>query len=119
MENKTKTIICDIDGTISHHTGDITTIHQDHLQLLPGVKERFMEWDRKGYNIILLTGRRESYRQATEQQLSDVGIFYDQLVMGVKNGQRILINDMKPNNTDPTAIAVNLVRNEGMEKVNV
>jgi hydroxymethylpyrimidine pyrophosphatase-like HAD family hydrolase len=119
MKNRAKTIICDIDGTISFHSGDITTIHKGRLQILPGAKEQFTEWDRRGYNIILLTGRRESYRDATERQLSDAGIFYDQLVMGVNNGQRVLINDMKPKSTEPTAVAVNLVRNQGMKAVNV
>lgn len=119
MENLTKTIICDIDGSISLHTGDISTIHLQKLTILPGVKEKFQEWDRKGYNIILLTGRREGYRKATELQLSEAGIFYDQLVMGVKNGIRVLINDMKPNSHEPMAVAVNLERNKGMEEITI
>ena len=119
MDDKAKTIICDIDGCISWHTGEIGSIHKQKMVILPGVKDLFQEWDRKAYNIILLTGRRESYREDTERQLSEAGIFYDQLVMGVNNGARVLINDMKPNGTEPMAIAVNLERNKGMEGLKI
>ena len=33
-------------------------------------------------------------RITTERHLSELGIFYDQLIMGVGGGQRILINDL-------------------------
>lgn len=117
--NTIKTIICDIDGCISRHNGNINTIHMGTLDLLPGAMEKFKEWDRRGYNIILMTGRRESVRVYTEKQLAEAGIFYDMLIMGVKNGQRVLINDMKEGSEEPMAIAVNLVRNRGIEKIDL
>ena len=119
MENKSKTIICDIDGCISYHDGDICNIHKERLTILPGVRETFREWDRCGYNIILLTGRRESVRKNTEEQLSEAGIFYDQLIMGVKNGVRVLINDKKLDSITNTAFAINLNRNKGMKNLSV
>ena len=84
---------------------------------LEGARETFTEWDRKGYRIILTTGRRESVRDQTEEQLNKVGIFYDCLIMGISGGTRVLINDHKPDKTDPTAIAINLERNEGVKKI--
>ena len=80
--------------------------------------EKLIEWDRLGYNIILLTGRRESSRRQTERQLEEVGIFYDQLIMGVGGGCRILINDKKPTG-DITSIAFNPERNEGIKNIDV
>lgn len=125
--NKAKTIFCDIDGTILEHAGEMDDLifsltnptSEDSPQLLPGVKERFQEWEEKGYNIILTTGRRESLRQSTELQLFVLGISYDQLVMGIGGGQRVLINDLKPDSTGSTAIAICLERNKGMEGVEV
>lgn len=117
--NNTKTIICDIDGCISQHTGDICSMHKGNMCILPGVKDTFKEWDINGYNIILMSGRRESVRKDTERQLSDAGIFYDQLVMGMKNGPRVLINDKKVNSIENTAFAVNLERNTGMSGINI
>jgi ribonucleotide monophosphatase NagD (HAD superfamily) len=119
MDIRPKTIISDIDGVIFKHSGVITEQHLGAATLLPGVIEQWASWDRKGYKIVLVTGRRESVRKDTERQLSEAGIFYDQLVMGVSGGIRVLINDHKPNSTDNTAEAINLIRNKGMEGLNV
>lgn len=113
------TIICDIDGTLVKHEKDISRQHLGKLKILNGTLEKIKEWDRKGYRIILLTGRRESVRKATENQLSEAGIFYDLLIMGVGNGKRIIINDKKPNSLDNTCQAINLIRNQGIKKINI
>ena len=115
-----KTIICDIDGTLVQHDSPLLSATSDYkMTLLSGTKEKLAEWDRKGYNIILLTGRRESMRKMTENQLSAVGIFYDQLIMGVGGGKRVLVNDRKPNGSEDYAMAINLTRNEGIGGINV
>jgi len=80
--------------------------------------ERLLEWERKGYNIILLTGRKESTREVTEQQLRAAGIFYDQLVMGVGGGERHLINDTKPDG-GLSAYAHNVSRNIGIVDLSI
>ena len=93
--------------------------HQVYSSTLQHTIKKLTEWDSNGYNIILITGRRESLRKQTESQLSDEGIFYDQLVMGVGGGDRILINDRKPNSERDTAYAINLNRNEGIKNVKI
>ena len=112
-----KTIFLDIDGTLVSHLGSIEKQFTESLQLLPGTLEKLSEWDRKGYNIILTTGRRESTRKRTEEQLAEKGIYYDQLIMGIGGGTRILINDKKPDRDDETAISLSLKRNEGISEV--
>ena len=112
-----KTIICDIDGTLMYHHGGAYTQFSPEISLLPGVIEKLEEWDKKGYNIILITGRRESEREATIKTLSDLEVFYDQLIMGVGGGQRILINDLKPESEEKTAIAFCVERNKGLGDV--
>lgn len=114
-----KTILCDIDGTLLPHVGDMSNQHLANLEALPGVKEKLKEWDRKGYKIILITGRRESTRPETETQLSRAGIFYDQLIMSVTGGERILINDAKEDSKEPTAAAITVKRNGGLSEVDV
>lgn len=113
-----KTIICDIDGTLIYHYGSLQKQVLNDPVLLPDVKDRFEIWDKKGYNIILITGRRESLRNITEKQLESLGLFYDQLVMGVGGGQRVLINDLKTNTDELTAISYNIQRNKGLSQVN-
>jgi ribonucleotide monophosphatase NagD (HAD superfamily) len=114
-----KTIICDIDGTLLFHNGSQNKQIINKPRLLPGTIEKFHDWDKKGYKIILITGRRESTREVTKEQLRNCGIIYDNLIMGVGRGPRVLINDRKENNKDDTAIAINLVRNEGISSIEV
>jgi hypothetical protein len=119
MDTRPKTIFCDIDGTlVTHGLPTENTSPLKALYLLPGTIEKLSEWDAKGYNIILTTGRRESMRKATEEQLADLGIFYDRLIMGIGGGDRIVINDCKPDGRQ-TAFAFNIKRNEGIKDINI
>jgi uncharacterized HAD superfamily protein len=115
-----KTIICDIDGTLIVHTNPSSVArNKSQTVLLDGTEDVLRDWDRKGYNIILLTGRKESLRKVTEEQLAKAGIFYDQLVMGIGGGKRYLINDRKPNSTEDYAIAINIERDKGIKNINI
>jgi mannose-6-phosphate isomerase-like protein (cupin superfamily) len=114
-----KTVFCDIDGTLLTHTGDITKNYYDTAPALPGVLDSIRAWDRSNYHIVLTTGRKESTRAATERQLANSGIVYDVLLMGLPNGDRVVINDRKTKGTRNTAYAVNVVRNNGLEKLDL
>lgn len=114
-----KTLFIDIDGTLLLHHEIANQQAKLDPVLLPGVLEKFEDWDRKGYNIILITGRRESERKRTEEQLDKVGIVYDRLIMGIGGGDRIIINDMKPDSKIPTTYAINLTRNTGLLNIDV
>lgn len=117
-DHRPKTIICDIDGIIFRHWGsaEASALHDE--EVLPGVKEMLLEWERKGYNVILITGRRKSARKRTKRQLNAAGIFYDKLIMGVGGGERILINDAKPDGRK-TAKAIVIDRNKGLKGIDV
>lgn len=119
MDRRAKTIFCDIDGTLVKHNIPVTTQKTTHqMELLDGTLEKLSDWDRLGYNIILTTGRKESLRNITEKQLQDVGIIYDQLIMGIGGGERILINDKK-NDGKLTAYSINLDRDAGISSVDI
>lgn len=115
------TIFCDIDGTLIKHKGIATTQSTSDPIVLPGVLEKLREWDTQGYNIILTTGRKEGSRRATEEQLEKAGIIYDQLVMGIGGGPRVLINDTKPpeEGDELTARAIIVERNTGLKDIDV
>ena len=117
MKAKPKTIICDIDGVLLKHNNNGLSNQLRKSFVIPDTLAKINEWDAKGYNLILITGRRESHRKETEEALKKHGIFYDQLIMGVGGGARVIINDKKPNSNQNTAIAVNLTRNEGIKNV--
>lgn len=119
IDIRPKTVFLDIDGTLFYHHGTLHDQIGRDLDILPGVLEKFHEWDRKGYRIILVTGRRESSREVTERQLKFAGIFYDQLVMGVTGGVRVLINDLKEGSIESTAQAICVQRNCGIKDVEI
>lgn len=113
------TIFCDIDGTLVKHEPPSTSCRSNHsLELLPGTLEKLMEWEKNGFRVILTTGRKESMRIVTEKQLSDAGIFYDLLIMGIGGGPRYLINDKKPNGEN-ACFCISLDRNVGIKDVDI
>ena len=117
---KKKTIFCDIDGTLIKHHGSLSAQVNKKPEILEGTLKKFDEWDRMCYNIILVTGRKESLRKFTEGQLASLGIVYDQLIMGLGGGPRYLINDLKPHKPEmTTAVAINLPRNKGIGDVEI
>ena len=68
--------------------------------------------------MVITTGRKHSAREATIKQMQRAGKKYDQLIMGFGGGDRILINDRKPHTPDKdTAYCINLVRDKGIEDV--
>jgi hydroxymethylpyrimidine pyrophosphatase-like HAD family hydrolase len=117
--SRPKTIFCDLDGTLVKHSNPIDI--QDpyfELQVLPGVHEKLIEWDTKGYHVVITTGRKEIARDATVKQMQRAGINYDQLIMGFGGGDRILINDRKKDSNRDTAYVINLTRDKGLEDEN-
>ena len=113
-----KTVICDIDGTIFKYVGNghYGLVHNPP-KILDGVLDKFREWEKKGCRIILITGRRESVREVTEDALKQAGIPFDMLIMCFADTGRVLINDINWKGK-VKAHAVNLQRDEGFENIN-
>lgn len=118
MYTPPKTILIDIDGTILYHKRDLYRMTTEEPIVLPNVIERFLQWRKEGCHIILTTARTEGCRHITEKQLAKVGIFYDNLVMGLTSGPRVLINDTKPNGKK-TAVAFSIPRDIGLGEVDI
>ena len=114
-----KTLFIDIDGILFKHKVNLSNILFEESEILPGVIEKINKWNADGHKIILTTGRTESMRKKTDEQLQKNGIFYDQLIMGLTRGERILINDIKPNVNMITASAIQVNRNEGLINIEI
>ena len=119
MDKRPITIFCDLDATLVRHSGDLISQVKEPLELLEGTLDKLKIWERNGYKIIITTGRKESMRRRTIEQLEEAGIFYDQLIMGIGGGKRVLINDRKPDSNEDTAIAINITRHEGIKNINI
>lgn len=105
------TVIIDVDGCVLKHSGKGAS-HQwsSETGMIDGVREWFDQLEREGHYIILITARKESCRVFLEYQLRECGLYYDQLIMGVTGGPRVLVNDKKPL-CDRTAIGITTERN--------
>uniref|UniRef100_A0A7C4CEI5 FCP1 homology domain-containing protein n=1 Tax=Fervidobacterium thailandense TaxID=1008305 RepID=A0A7C4CEI5_9BACT len=106
-----KTWLIDLDGTLVKHNGYLS----GKDELLPGVRE-FFEKIPEGDTIIILTSRKEEYKEMTEKFLQDNGIRYDMIIFGLPLGERILINDEKPGGLI-TAHAVSVKRDGGLSEL--
>jgi hypothetical protein len=105
--NLEHTWLIDLDGTILKHNG-----WKDKEELLPGV---FELWNMipAADTIIILSARNIRYKKKTLNFLNDNKLRYNFAIFGLPTGERILINDIKPNNTLKTAIAWNVERDKG------
>lgn len=86
------TWIFDIDGTLVKHNGYLTA---EGDILLEGVADFFANIPEKDM-IILLTARSSAVRDITEKFLAENNIRYDHIIFDAPVGERILVNDNKP-----------------------
>jgi len=111
--DQNKTIFCDIDGVLFKFEEDFA-LSVNHARPLPGSADKTMDWHKKGYRVILVTGRPEAFRERTQKQLQRLGFIYDQLIMGCGSGPRYLINDVPDDKGKSKAFAHNVLRNVGL-----
>ena len=100
-----KTWILDLDGTLLVHDGPYI-LGKD--EFLPGARE-FLDSIPKRDMIIFLTARSDYEKPHTMRFLKENNVRYDHLIFNAGEGERIMINDMKPDGL-VTAYAVNTVR---------
>ena len=108
-ENLRHTWFIDLDGTILKHNG----LWQDGYDIiLPGVKELWKSIPIEDC-IIITTARKEMWKEETVKALKENDLRYDQIIFSLSHGERILINDIKPEKNLKTAIAWNVERDKG------
>lgn len=110
--NDKPVIFCDIDGTIIHNqtrVGD-NSYENAPIPLQNNVK-RLLELQKNGAQFIFTTARPIEYISQTRQMLYGLGFMSFQLIAGLQNSKRILINDYNSSNPYPRAVAINLYRN--------
>jgi len=112
--DKKNTIFCDIDGTIFKYRKFETYTTSEAEPIWSTINYLNENW-KAGHMIILTTARPAGMRVHTEKELNAYNIRYDRLIMGIERGPRYLINDMDPAKEGERAIAVNLIRDKGIE----
>ncbi len=101
-----KTWIFDLDGTLVEHNG---YLKYGKDILLDGVRE-FFEKIPANDMVVILSARSSQYKDMTLEFLAENNIRFDHIIFDAPKGERILINDRKPDGLK-CAYAVNLERN--------
>jgi hypothetical protein len=116
--NKYKTLFVDIDGTLVLNSGEYSKKKWGETEYL----KKNVDFLNKLYNtgtiqIILTTARKSKCKDKTFEQLKKYNIPYDNILFDLYHGKRYLINDFSNTNTYPSAISINLSRdNDDLEK---
>lgn len=121
-ENNGKTYFIDIDGTLVNNKQEedlMELLKRDEgemnagsiEELLPNVKQFWNNIDDNDI-VIITTARSEKYRKFTEKIFQKYNLRYDKLIMDLRTGPRVLINDTF-DLTYQKAIAINVKRDQG------
>jgi hypothetical protein len=105
--NDRAVVFCDIDGTIIVAQN---RMKDDPVTPLPKNIARVKELIANGGHVIFTTARPADRREKDIVMLKSLGFENFELISGLKNVKRILINDYNEANPYPRAIAVNLKR---------
>jgi hypothetical protein len=106
--NNKSVIFCDIDGTLVHAQQQ-DRYHESARPLERNVA-RLLELQQQGHQIVFTTARPRSSDHHTHAMLIDLGFKNYELISGLLNARRILINDYNDANPWPRAEAINLRR---------
>lgn len=112
--NQTKpTIFCDIDGTVFYNQSKYFNNNYSHTpQPIPNAVKYLLQQQENGSKIVFVTSRPTEYKRITETALTNCG-FKDFIVLyDLPHSPRIIINDNSITNPYPTAIALNVPRDD-------
>lgn len=113
---KQSTIFCDIDGTIFKYR-KFGTYEDTPVEVIPSTLDYLNKEREKGTYIILTSARPEEMITHTIKELIATEVPFDKLILGIGRGPRIVINDMDPDNDEPRALAINLIRDQGIKSI--
>ena len=106
--NDKAVVFCDIDGTIikAQSKNDYNAKAVPLIKNVECIKKLIAEKNQ----VIFVTARPEGARRETQNMLNSLGLSGHDLIMGLQNCKRILINDFNPANPYPRAMAINIPR---------
>jgi len=108
-----KTLFIDIDGTLFHNSSEYFSPKWGESEpIIENINHIKNLHNQGNTQIILTTSRKEQYREKTIQQLMEHKIPYDNIIFNLYHCKRFLINDYSPTNPYPTAVSINLKRDD-------
>jgi thiamine kinase-like enzyme len=100
--------------------------HKDHSDFIPESNESLPGIEKinllhsSGHRIVLTTARSKKFKSKLVKLLNVKGVKYDELVMGLPSGPRVLVNDRKPKKPfTKQATSVEISRNGDLSSFNI
>ncbi len=106
--NNKPTYFCDIDGTILKSK----FFYDKEYESLTSNVNTLLKEQNRGCKFVFCTSRDKKYELLTREILDELGFVNYELVMNVHHTKRVLLNDYANSNPYPTAIAVNIKRDD-------
>ena len=110
--NLYKTLFIDIDGTLVLNSDEYSKKKWSETECIKKNVDLLNSLYTTGtIQIILTTARKSKYKNETIEQLKKYNIPYDDIIFDLYHSKRFLINDYANTNPFPSAISINLSRN--------
>jgi hypothetical protein len=110
--NLYSTLFVDLDGTLVYNSSQYG---QPGWGQTDGIRSNIEAinhlYESGKVDIIVTTSRKESFREATIEQLGRVGLKYHKIIFALPHAKRIVINDYSPSNPFKSCDAINIKRN--------
>jgi tRNA A-37 threonylcarbamoyl transferase component Bud32 len=119
---KVNTYFTDIDGVLIKHDSGFHSQEEGYcdnqITISSNIEQLILQYN-EGDRIVLTTSRPESQRNILLKLFSDIGFEFDDLIMGLGDGIRFLINDRKTTDSYiDTAVAINVSRDKPHTLIN-
>lgn len=107
------TIFCDLDGTVfvnqSHY---FKNNYSNKPVIIPAAVDYLLNKQLQGSRIIFTTSRPEEYKDITLETLRECGFENISVLFNMPHAPRMVINDNSKTNPYPTALAMNVPRDD-------
>jgi hypothetical protein len=110
---KRPAIFCDLDGTVFFNQSKLfSNDYTNYAVPIPNAVKYLLKKQDEGASFIFTTSRPGKYKSQTESVLDECGFKNYRILYDIPHAPRILINDTSKTNPYPSAIAINVPRDD-------
>ena len=110
---KRPAIFCDLDGTVFFNQSKLfSNDYTNYAVPIPNAVKYLLKKQDEGASFIFTTSRPGKYKSQTESVLDECGFKDYRILYDIPHAPRILINDTSKTNPYPSAIAINVPRDD-------
>ena len=107
------TIFCDLDGTVFYNQSEHFDNHHGNPPTpIPNAVKYLLNKQTNGCRLIFTTSRKRKFAEVTIQALKECGFEEYDILFDMPHAPRMIINDNSVTNPYPTAIALNVPRDD-------